>query len=196
MSAERTLDRRASVAQLFRNRGDALLVSGLGGPTSDAYGIGDHPLTFYLWGAMGGAAMVGLGLALAQPTRRVIVLTGDGEMLMGLGALATIGVQKPANLSIVVIDNGLYAETGLQQAHTARGVDLAGVARACGVTADVVETQAQLDAVEPRLYREPGPLFVNLRVPSVASILELPARDGPYLRSRFRTALLGPDCHL
>ena len=196
MSASRTLDRRASVAQLLRHRGESLLVSGLGGPTSGAYGVGDNPLTFYLWGAMGGAAMVGLGIALAQPTRRVIVLTGDGEMLMGMGSLATIGVKKPANLAIVVIDNGLYAETGLQEAHTARGVDLAAVARACGVTAEVVETQAQLDAVEPRLYSAPGPLLVNLKVPSVASILELPARDGPYLRSRFRTALLGPDCHL
>jgi thiamine pyrophosphate-dependent acetolactate synthase large subunit-like protein len=117
-------------------------------------------------------------------------------MLMGMGSLATVGVKKPANLAIVVIDNGLYAETGLQEAHTARGVDLAAVARACGVTAEVVETQAQLDAVEPRLYSAPGPLLVNLKVPSVASILELPARDGPYLRSRFRTALLGPDCHL
>ena len=196
MSAARNLDRRASVAQLLRRRGESLLVSGLGGPTSDAYGIGDHPLTFYLWGAMGGAAMVGLGLALAQPTRRVIVLTGDGEMLMGMGSLATIGVKKPANLAIVVIDNGLYAETGLQEAHTARGVDLAAVARACGIAAEVVETQSQLDDVEPRLYASPGPMLVNLKVPSVASILELPARDGPYLRSRFRTALLGPDCHL
>ncbi|MFO1321459.1 MAG: thiamine pyrophosphate-dependent enzyme [Burkholderiales bacterium] len=192
----RVLDRRTSVGQLLRGRGQSLLVTGLGGPTSDAYGIGDHPLTFYLWGAMGGAAMVGLGLALAQPTRRVVVLTGDGEMLMGMGALATLGVRKPANLTIVVIDNGLYAETGLQEAHTSRGVDLAGVARACGVTAETVETQAQLDAVEGRVYTETGPFLVLLRVPSVASILELPARDGPYLRSRFRTALLGEDCHL
>lgn len=194
--SERVLDRRASVARLLRGRGETLLVSGLGGPTSDAYGCGDHPLTFYLWGAMGGAAMVGLGLALAQPKRRVMVLTGDGEMLMGLGALATIGVQKPANLTLVVIDNGLYAETGLQDAHTARGVDLAGVARACGMTAVTVATQAELDAVEGRVYTEPGPFLVVLKVPSVASILELPARDGPYLRSRFRTAVLGEDCHL
>lgn len=195
MSA-RVLDRRTSVAQLLRKRGDALLVTGLGGPTSDAYGIGDHPLTFYLWGAMGGAAMVGLGLALAQPARRVVVLTGDGEMLMGMGALATIGVKQPANLTIVVIDNGLYAETGLQEAHTSRGVDLAAVARACGVAAETVESQAQLDAIESRVYTEPGPFLVVLKVPSVASILELPARDGPYLRSRFRTAVLGEDCHL
>lgn len=196
MSGARILDRRASVAQLLHHRGDALLVSGLGGPTSDAYGVGDSPLNFYLWGAMGGAAMVGLGLALAQPARRVVVLTGDGEMLMGMGALATIGVKRPANLSIVVIDNGLYAETGLQEAHTSRGVDLAAVARACGIAAETVETQAQLDDVEGRLFTSTQTMCVVLKVPSVASILELPARDGAYLRSRFRTALVGDDCHL
>ncbi|MBK8019134.1 MAG: aldehyde dehydrogenase [Betaproteobacteria bacterium] len=196
MSAPRILDRRAMVGQLLRGRGDALLVTGLGGLTSDVYGIGDHPFTFYLWGVMGGAAMVGLGLALAQPSRRVVVLTGDGEMLMGMGALATIGVKRPANLSIVVIDNGLYAETGLQDAHTSRGVDLAAVARACGIAGETVQTQEELDAFERRLYTAPGPVFAAVKVPSVASILELPARDGPYLRSRFRTALLGEGCHL
>ena len=88
---------------------------------------------FYLWGAMGGAAMIGLGLALAQPHERVAVITGDGEMLMGLGALATIGIQKPANLAIVVFDNGVYGETGMQPSHTQSGVDLIAVAGGCGI---------------------------------------------------------------
>src|SRR5688572_13034202 len=119
---EGTLDRRAVVQSLLERRGDTLVVTGLGSSCYDA-GVHDHPNTFYLWGAMGGAAMIGLGLALAQPSRRVLVITGDGEMLMGLGSLATIGVRKPANLSIVVIDNELYAETGMQPTHTAKGVD-------------------------------------------------------------------------
>jgi len=102
------LDRREFVRELLLDRKDLLVVSGLGSPTYDVAACGDHPLNFYLWGAMGGAAMIGLGLALAQPARRVLVLTGDGEALMGMGALATIGVKRPKNLVIVVLDNGGY----------------------------------------------------------------------------------------
>ena len=127
-----TLKRREVVAQLLEGRGELLVVAGLGSTAWDCTAAGDHPLTFPLWGAMGQAAMMGLGLALAQPKRRVLVITGDGEMLMGIGSLATIGVQRAANLSVVVIDNERYGETGMQATHTASGVDLAAVARACG----------------------------------------------------------------
>jgi thiamine pyrophosphate-dependent acetolactate synthase large subunit-like protein len=99
-----TLDRREALRAILAKRGDALLVTGLGSTCYDA-GTMDHPNTFYLWGGMGAAAMVGLGLALAQPRRRVIVATGDGEMLMALGSLATIGADGPRNLAIVVMDN-------------------------------------------------------------------------------------------
>ena len=107
-----TLDRRAVAAALLRDPGDLLVVTGLGAPTYDAAAAGERPLNFYLWGAMGGAAMVGLGLALAQPRRRVLVLTGDGEMLMGMGALATIAAAGAPNLAIAVLDNARYGETG------------------------------------------------------------------------------------
>ena len=126
-----TLHRREVVGSLLKNRKDLLVIAGLGSTAWDITAAGDSDLNFPLWGAMGQAAMIGLGLALAQPKRRVLVITGDGEMLMGLGSLATIGVQKPANLSIVVIDNGRYGETGMQATHTASGVDLAAVALAC-----------------------------------------------------------------
>ena len=116
---ERRLDRRAAMRTLLENRGDLLLVTGLGSTTWDAAAVGDDDRNFYLWGAMGAAAMVGLGLAIARPDRRVLVVTGDGEMLMGLGALATIGVQRPPNLAIAVFDNGRYGETGMQASHTA-----------------------------------------------------------------------------
>src|SRR5689334_23580907 len=125
------MQRREVVASVLADRGDLLVVSGLGSTTYDCAAAGDHPLNFYLWGAMGQAAMMGLGLALAQPKRRVLVVTGDGEMLMGLGALATIGVQQPKNLTVVVIDDERYGETGMQRTHTAFGVDLAAVAKAC-----------------------------------------------------------------
>src|SRR5499433_3005765 len=128
------LERRAAMATLLANRGDDLLViPGLGSTAWDAVAAGDDDRNFYLWGAMGGAAMIGLGLALARPERRVAVITGDGEMLMGMGSLATIGVMQPANLAIVVFDNGLYGETGMQQSHSARGADLVGIAQACGI---------------------------------------------------------------
>ncbi len=125
------LDRRDFVRQLLLDRGDLLVVSGLGSATYDAAPAGDHPLNFYLWGAMGGAAMIGLGLALSRPDRRVAVLTGDGDMLMGLGSLATIGVKQPKNLCVVVLDNRHYGETGMQPSHTHAGIDLVATALAC-----------------------------------------------------------------
>ncbi len=132
-AAEDRLDRRTVVARLLARRGDTLVVTGLGAPTYDVAAAGNSPKNFYLWGAMGGAAMVGLGLALARPASPVLVVTGDGEMLMGLGSLATIAVQAPKNLTVVVLDNGLYGETGGQPSHTAHGTDLAATARAAGI---------------------------------------------------------------
>ena len=115
------LDRRKAAAEILKQRGDALVVAGLGAPCWDVVAVGDNSLNFYTWGAMGSAAMIGLGLALAQPKRRVLVITGDGEMLMALGALATIGVQQPRNLAVIVMDNEHYGETGMQQTHTRFG---------------------------------------------------------------------------
>ena len=122
------LRRRQVVSQLLEERGDMMVIAGLGAPAWDITAAGDHDLNFPMWGAMGGATMIGLGLALAQPKKKVLVITGDGEMLMGLGSLATIAVQKPRNLYIVVLDNEHYGETGMQETHTGHGVDLAGMA--------------------------------------------------------------------
>src|SRR5258708_29356434 len=130
---EPTLDRRKAVAQILARRGDALVVAGLGAPCWDITAAGDSPLNFYTWGGMGSAAMIGLGLALAQPRRRVLVITGDGEMLMGLGSLATIAVQQPRNLAIVVLDNEHYGETCMQRAPTHAGADLAQIDLAAGL---------------------------------------------------------------
>jgi thiamine pyrophosphate-dependent acetolactate synthase large subunit-like protein len=137
------LRRRDVVAKLLEDRGDMMVIAGLGAPAWDITAAGDHDLNFPMWGAMGGAAMIGLGLALAQPKKKVLVITGDGEMLMGLGSLATIAVQKPRNLYIVVLDNEHYGETGMQETHTGHGVDLAGMAKAAGFAhARNVGTQA------------------------------------------------------
>jgi thiamine pyrophosphate-dependent acetolactate synthase large subunit-like protein len=186
------LHRREIVKALLAERRDALVVAGLGSTAWDCTAAGDSPLTFPLWGAMGTAAMVGLGLAIAQPARRVLVVTGDGEMLMGLGSLATIGVQAPLNLAIAVIDNERYGETGMQETHTAHGVDLAAVALGCGfASASVAREQKELEAARAKLLTTDGPVLVQFKVVAEKLPLVLPPHDGVVLRDRFRRVLLG-----
>ncbi len=186
--SEGTLDRRAVVASLLRDPGDILVVTGLGSATYDAGAAGDRPENFYLWGAMGGAAIMGLGLALAQPSRRVLVLTGDGEMLMGMGALASIAAQQPSNLSVAVLDNGRFGETGAQRSHTAYSTNLAAVAAACGWsnTAEA-RSMADVEALAPRLRAEP--LFAVVAISPAEVPKFLPPRDGAFLATRFRRAI-------
>ena len=186
------LHRREVVKALLAQRGDALVVAGLGSTAWDCAAAGDSPLTFPLWGAMGAAAMVGLGLAIAQPARRVLVITGDGEMLMGLGSLATIGVQSPRNLAIVVIDNERYGETGMQATHTAHGVDLAAIALGCRfASARVIRDPKEFEAARLSLLGERGPVLVQVKVVAEKLPLVLPPHDGVVLKERFRKALLG-----
>ncbi|HEX7043297.1 MAG TPA: thiamine pyrophosphate-dependent enzyme [Burkholderiales bacterium] len=189
---ENRLRRREVVGRLLADRGDLLVVSGLGSPTYDCAAAGDHPLNFYLWGAMGSAVTVGLGLALAQPRRRVLVITGDGELLMGLGALATASVMRPKNLAIAVLDNERYGETGMQATHTAAGVDLAGVAAATGFPAATTVREAPaLDEAARTLREAEGPVLVVFKVSAKREPMVLPPRDGALLKHRFREALLG-----
>jgi thiamine pyrophosphate-dependent acetolactate synthase large subunit-like protein len=184
--------RREVVAALLADRSDLLVVSGLGSTTYDCAAAGDHALNFYLWGAMGGAAMIGLGLALAQPKRRVLVVTGDGEMLMGIGSLATIATRRPDNLAIAVIDNERYGETGMQTTHTAAGVDLAGMARAAGFpVAATIARESELNGVNELLRGAAGPALVVIKVDAARDPFVLPPRDGVLLKHRFRAALLG-----
>lgn len=190
--AAATLARGPAVARILARRGDALVVTGIGNAAHDVAACGDLPGNFYLSGIMGGAAMVGMGLALAQPERRVLVITGDGEILAGIGSLATIGVEKVANLAIIVIDNRAYAATGMQATHTARGVDLAGIARASGFAHAVpVADEAGLARVADEAYELPGPYFAVLQVKSEGSARVAVPNDGTYTSRRFRRALLG-----
>ena len=187
-----TLDRRKVVARILKQRDDLLLVTGLGAPTWDAASVEDHPNNFYLWGGMGGAVLTGLGLALAKPKRRVLVITGDGEMLMGVGGLATVAVQKPSNLAICIIDNQRYGETGMQETHTEHGVDLAMMASGAGFQiTSTVYTAKELSEAINILYNAPGPVFVDVKVTGVDQPMILPPRDGPTLKHRFRENLLG-----
>ena len=191
------LNRRLTVKRILRDRQqDVLAVTSLGNPTFDVAAAGDTPQNFYLWGAMGGAVSFGLGIALAQPEKRVIVFVGDGEMMMGLGSLATVGVDKPANLSIVVIDNEHYAETGMQLAHAGRGVDITAIACAAGFdTATTIYAEGELEEYVDVILKGTGPVLATVKVGIDPEPTALPPRDGPYLRSRFREALLGAKAH-
>ena len=188
------LHRRAVVRELLAQRGDALVVTGLGAAAWDVTAAGDTPLNFLLWGAMGGAVPLGLGLALAQPSRRVLVITGDGEMLMGNGSLATVVTQRPPNLAIVVLDNERYGKTGMQLTHTAGRADLGAIAAACGIPiCGTVADKNSFKSVIPQIQKEPGPLFFNIKVRAENLPLVLPPKDGAYLKDRFRFAFPGAD---
>lgn len=186
------LRRREVVSVLLADRGGILVIAGLGAPAWDITAAGDHPLNFPMWGAMGGAAMLGLGLALAQPTRRVLVVTGDGEMLMGLGSLSTIGVSRVSNLAIVVLDNESYGETGQQASATGHGVSLAGVARECGIVdSSAPTTIEEVRTLRDRIHAEDRCVFAQVKIDPEKLPLVLPPRDSSYLKHRFRLALLG-----
>ncbi len=184
------LDRRDFVRQLLVDRGDLLVVCGLGSATWDVAAAGDHPLNFYLWGAMGGTAMIGLGLALARPDRRVAVITGDGDMLMGMGSLATIGVKGPKNLAIVMLNNAHYGETGMQPSHTNAGIDLAAAALACRFKHARMISRIE-DAADARalLHAGEGPIFVDAVIKAEDVPRVLPLRDGHAITQRFIAAL-------
>jgi len=186
-----SLERRAAMAALVKDRdADLLIVPGLGSTTWDLAAAGDDPRNFYLWGAMGGAAMIGLGLALAQPSRRVAVITGDGEMLMGLGSLATIGIRKPANLAVIVFDNGVYGETGMQPSHTRGGVDLVSVAKGCGIASCLdVRDEEGLRALAGRLNSLRETRFARVAINADDPPRVLPERDGEAIKQRFRAAI-------
>ncbi|MBR1202099.1 MULTISPECIES: thiamine pyrophosphate-dependent enzyme [unclassified Bradyrhizobium] len=191
MSKANLLDRRAVVAELLRDRKGAFAIGGLGASTYDIAAAGDHDRNFYLWGGMGGAVMIGLGLALAQPTLPVVVITGDGEMLMGIGSLATVALQQPKNLSIIVLDNEAYGETGGQASHTGGPADLVGVAKACGIgDSRSISTMAEVEAFASSLQDvAAGPRFASAKIDGANLERVLSSRDGTYIVNRIRGSI-------
>lgn len=184
------LDRRTFVHQVLDGVPDALVVTGLGSPSYDVFAVGDRDTNFYLWGAMGGAAPVGLGLALAQHERSVVVVTGDGEMLMGIGSLATAAVQAPPNLTIIVLDNGHYGETGMQPSHTSFGTNLSAITAGAGIPKSYQLNSLDgvpelVDAIKSRTET----VFCQVLIEADEPPRALPSRDGAYLRERFRASL-------
>jgi len=188
------IERRQAVRDLLAERGELIVVAGLGSPCYDALAAGDHPLDFYNWGAMGSAVMVGLGLALSRPNQPVLVLVGDGEMLMGFGSLATLAQHKPANLTIVILDNEEYAETGMQETATAFGVDLAAVAAACAApSTKTIRDQRDVGSIRDAMHRCNGLKVAVLKIAKGDVPRTVPIRDGVAIKMRFRNRLLGPD---
>lgn len=189
--APSNLQRREVVSTLLSKREDVLVVTGLGSASYDVHAAGDRDDNYYLWGAMGGAALVGLGLAQAQPEKRVLVITGDGEQLMAFGSLATISVAKPRNLVIAVIDNGHFGETGMQMSHTGHGIEFERIAKACGFVD--CATLTRIDEVEKlsRAVLEPaeGPRLYVIKVVAENPPRSLPPRDAVFVKNRFRSHL-------
>jgi thiamine pyrophosphate-dependent acetolactate synthase large subunit-like protein len=194
MAATFVLDRREAVPALIGRHEDFLIIAGLAGTSQDIGALTDNGAHAYLLnGAMGGACMIGLGLALARPDQRVLVVTGDGELLMNVGALASIAVMNPPNLSIVCVDNGRYGETGYQKSHTSLGTDLEKIAAGAGIKLTrTIEQQADI-AAGARLIRDGNATaFVLLRVkPTEPPDFRRSMLDPAGGRIRFRTSLLG-----
>jgi thiamine pyrophosphate-dependent acetolactate synthase large subunit-like protein len=191
MTRTNLLGRRSVVSALLAARNDAIVVGGLGASTYDIAAAGDHDRNFYLWGAMGGAVMIGLGVALAQPHLPVVVITGDGELLMGMGSLATVGLQQPGNLTIVVLDNECYGETGGQASHTAATADFVGIAKSCGISdARALATMAEVEAFAPSLQDvSSGPRFALVKIDQANLERVLASRDGTFLVATIRNSL-------
>ena len=190
MTEETNIGRRQAVCKLLANRGETVVVCGLGSSTYDVFAAGDEDRNFYLWGAMGGAVMIGLGLAIAQPDTPVMVITGDGEALMGLGALASVATQKPDNLTIIVLDNAHFGETGMQPSHTGHGVDLTEIAKGCGFSSSqTINDYDALDALSNTPNAANGPRFAVIKITTDNPDRALPNLDGVYIKNRVRSSL-------
>ena len=185
------LDRRDAVPRILGDAGEFLIVSGLAGASKDvAAATDDSDKVFTMAGAMGAAVSIGVGLALARPAKQVLVVTGDGELLMNLGTLATAAVMDPKNLSILCVDNGHYGETGYQRTHTSFGTDLEAVARATGIShTQTVDQQEEIPSGRDLLRNRDGLSFVLLRVKATEPPRYKRNLRADECRVRFRKAL-------
>jgi thiamine pyrophosphate-dependent acetolactate synthase large subunit-like protein len=188
--ASNKIKRRPFVAALLKQRGNALVVPGLGSPTWDISAAGDSPDYLYSWGGMGLAVSTALGIALARPERRVLAITGDGEIMMGIGSLGVVADQAPANLGILVLDNEHFGETGRQHGLTGTRTDLCKVAEGFGIAKTMLVTEdAQLDALTELMFKTPGPTFAVAKIAITEDPWALPIKDGAAIARRFRIAL-------
>ena len=189
-SAPNKIKRRPFVAVLLKHRGSALVVPGLGSPTWDISAAGDQPENLYSWGGMGLAVSTALGIALAQPDRRVLAITGDGEMMMGIGSLGVVADQAPKNLGILVLDNEHFGETGRQHGLTGTRTDMCKVAEGFGIAKTMLVTEeGQIGALAELMFKEPGPTFAVAKIAITEDPWALPVKDGAAIAHRFRVAI-------
>jgi thiamine pyrophosphate-dependent acetolactate synthase large subunit-like protein len=190
MTASNLIKRRELVSALLARRDGALVVPGLGSPTWDCFAAGDSAEYLYSWGGMGLAVPTALGLALARPDKRIFALTGDGEMMMGLGSLAVVGAQAPENLGILVLDNEHFGETGRQAGLTGIRADLIAMARGAGIARTLAVTgMDQLDALANLMFHQPGPTFATAKIALTDEPWALPEKDGAVIARRFQRAI-------
>ena len=183
------LSRAQGTTLLYGKLQDEVVLGGIGGPTYDLYGAGDRDRNLYTWGSMGMISSMGLGLALARPDLRVIVLDGDGALLMNLGALATIARMAPPNLVHIVWDDEAYETTGRQPTHTASGTDLAAIAAGAGIRQALTVTDtAGFSAALDRALQAPGPWFIAAKVIQEKGTAR-PPRDPLFFKYRFMQAI-------
>ena len=188
--APNKISRRPFVAALLKQRGNALVVPGLGSSTWDISASGDSPDYLYSWGGMGLAVATALGIALARPDRRVLAITGDGEMMMGIGSLGVVADQAPKNLGILVLDNEHFGETGRQHGLTGTRTDMCKVAEGFGIAKTMLVTEeGQVGALAELMFKEPGPTFAVAKIAITEDPWSLPVKDGAAIAHRFRVAI-------
>ena len=186
------LNRSDVMKRIMDVRNNALVITGLGSPVWDLAASDHRPENFYSWGGMGCAISMCLGCALAQSGKKVWVITGDGEALMGLGSLATVAAQRPTNLAIIVLDNEHYGETGMQRTHTSYGTDIAAIAAGAGIPKTMtVNDEKTLKGLTTALSSSLLPMVAVVKVTASKPNLVLPSRDGVYIKNQFRQAVLG-----
>jgi thiamine pyrophosphate-dependent acetolactate synthase large subunit-like protein len=189
-SKSNKIDRRPFVAELLKRRNGAFVVPGLGSPCWDISAAGDAQENVYNWGGMGLAIPTALGLAIAQPNKRILAITGDGEMMMGIGSLAVVADQAPKNLGILVLDNEHFAETGKQRGLSGQRADLCAIARGFGIAETMFVTEAgKVGELATHLFEKPGPTFAVAKIAISEDPWSLPEKDGATIARRVRTAL-------
>jgi thiamine pyrophosphate-dependent acetolactate synthase large subunit-like protein len=174
------------VARLVK---EEAVIGGIGNNNFDLWAAGQRPQNFYMLASMGLAGPIALGVAIAQPQRRVFAIEGDGSLLMQLGFLATLARQGQKNLAMIVMDNGVYHSTGAQQTATAFGADLVAIAHGCGIAqSSWAADEADFEQLVDRALTEDGPWFIGARIDTTRAV-GTTERDAPMIRDRFMRGL-------
>ena len=189
MGDRKIFNRATLTKELVAKLADEAVIAGIGNTNFDLYAAGHRPQNFYMLGSMGLACPIALGVALAQPERGVIALEGDGSILMALGCLATVATLRPRNLTIIIMDNGIYQITGRQPTATSGATDIVAVARGAGISAsDWIRDEAHFDKLMARCFRDGGPVLLAAKIDDQGGTVQ-PPRDPALVRNRFMKGL-------